>query len=123
MLAGTIVIVWGVLDPGVATSYDRRRSGVMTLALVAVIFGAVALVYSALNLEEAYRFGKDIGVEEGFQRGRRIARPVVVDLTAEVDDDEIRVSLDVPEVRVRVPKENGNSNSNSNNGGDGDGAA
>lgn len=72
-------------------------------------FGLILLVGSVLakyriTVEEAYRLGEDIGQEKGYQRGRRVARPVVVDLHgADLQGDEVVVNEGTQEeIRLRV---------------------
>lgn len=67
----------------------------LDISLTASLMGAMLLGQGILAkyrvaVEEAYNFGHDIGVEEGFQQGRKVGKPVVVDLTYPKDEVQIR---------------------------------
>lgn len=93
-------------------SAHERRIGALSVGLSGVMVGAVGIAHSALtketrDVEEAYKLGGDIEYERGYRAGRRITKPVVVDLTGgdtNGEHEDLRVGLDVPEVTIRMPK-------------------
>lgn len=67
----------------------------LNVSLAAIIMGAMLIGQSVLAkyrvaVDEAYSLGHDIGIEEGFKQGRRVGRPVVVDLSYPKDEVQIR---------------------------------
>lgn len=63
----------------------------LTLMLLGTLMaGLGVLAGRPLAMDEAYNLGRDVGVEEGFQEGRKVARPVVVELTYPKDEVQIR---------------------------------
>lgn len=94
-------------------SPHERRIGVLSIGLSSIMVGAVGIAHNSLaketrDVEEAYKLGGDIEYERGYRAGRRITKPVVVDLTGGATDgetEEVRVGLDVPEVTIRMPKD------------------
>jgi hypothetical protein len=67
----------------------------LDVSLTGVIVGAMMVGQSSLakyrvSVDEAYHLGHDVGIEEGFKQGRRVGRPVVVDLSYPKDEVQIR---------------------------------
>jgi hypothetical protein len=108
-VGGGGLAIWAFASTGPG---QERRIGALSVGLSGVMVGAVGFAHDSLSrvtrdVDEAYKLGGDIQYEKGFQAGRRIAKPVVVDLTggdSDGDNEELRVALDVPEVTIRMPK-------------------
>lgn len=94
-------------------SAHERRIGALSVGLSSIMVGAIGIAHGSLakaprDVEEAYKLGGDIEYERGYRAGRRITKPVVVDLTGGATDgetEEVHVDLDVPEVTIRLPKD------------------
>jgi len=88
-VAGGIVgIVQGLQD-------SRKNHDVLDLGQTSLVIGVMLIALAVLSkyrvtVDAAYKLGYDIGDENGFQRGRRTGKPVVVDLVYPRDEVTIR---------------------------------
>lgn len=108
-VGGGGLAMWALVS---SKSGHERRIGALSVGLSGVMVGVVGIAHESLSgvtrdVDEAYKLGGDIQYEKGYQAGRRIAKPVIVDLTGGDGEEveEMRVSLDVPEVTIRLPRE------------------
>lgn len=91
------------------TEHDQRLADAF-LGLTAIIVGTILLTEARLasfrvTMDEAYHLGEDVGYEKGFRAGRRVPRPVVVDLVHRSGGDEVSLKDEAglpSEVRVRM---------------------
>lgn len=88
-IIGLTGLIWALSTP--QSEGSRLLDVSETILVVGAVFIGQAILSCRVTIDEAYKLGFDIGNEKGFSDGRRVGRPVVVDLPHPPDDEEVEI--------------------------------